>query len=326
MRKHRTNLILLAVLLAFAAVYYFFVAGKTSSSLNTQEIDFAVRDTANIHRIRLVMERDGRPKETVDLRRTADGWQLNDNNDVNPAQIEALLSTIARVQYKSTLLPAGRATVMNMLREQRVRVEIETRNNGTKIYYVGSPTPNQNGTYFLMKGSENPYVVELPGHKGYLTPYFSPDPNAWRAMVLFDIDKSRLRSISLRYPGPDSSFTLVRSSEDKFALTTGEPVDNFMAERYLDELRKTYALGSAETYRPGLTDSLRTRPADISLELVDLAGQRQLVQFYLMPDNEDNLLALSPHANEALLVQYFVLKNFLARRNFFIKRQPQNAS
>ena len=166
------NLLYLFILAILGTGVYFFVIRKPSSTLNEQEKDFAVDDTAAIGKI-FIADMQGRK---VVLERSKNSWMVNQIYEVRNDYISTLLSTIKRVNVSYPVPEAAVKTVATNMASLNKKVEIYDRNGGLmKSYIVGGPTLDSKGTYMLMNGSSHPFVTAIPGFQGVLDTRYVTD-------------------------------------------------------------------------------------------------------------------------------------------------------
>ena len=212
--------VVIILLLGGAAVWFF--VSRTAGTFDKEENAFAVKDKKNITKV-ILTDTD---KKRIELTSVKGIWMVNGKYTAREELIESLFDVLARL---TTLCPVPRAAhdyIVRTLFEKNVKVEVYTGTNPqpVKVYYVGGPSADGNGTYMLRevdgKPDSRPYITYLPGLRGYLTPRYQTDEETWRSKVLFKYTPDDIKSISLEYPGQEnSSFALNRVSKDSFSLS-----------------------------------------------------------------------------------------------------------
>jgi hypothetical protein len=200
MKKNRSSLIITLLLLLVALYFLFFRNGF--STLSPKDNDFAVPDTAAITKI-FMADKDSR---TVTLSRVhGSEWKVNNKYDVRSDAINTLLYTIKLVAVKNIIDPRGVTEVIKGLASSGIKVEIYQGDNRVKVYYVGGPTADQEGTFMLLAHSSSeepfkqPYVTYIPGFDGYLTTrYFIKEDN-WRDRTVFRYYPYSMKQVKVVY-------------------------------------------------------------------------------------------------------------------------------
>ncbi len=217
LKKKKTRLIV--VLIALIAVFIA-VNNNSTSTLNDKDSNFSVRDTASVTKIFMA---DNGVNEVL-LKRTQHGWLLNKKFPVNKRSVDFLLETIKKIKVKAPVSKASRNNVVKRLAGSSVKVEIYQyvprinlfnkvklfyHEKRTKVFFVGDVTQNNLGTYMLMEGAENPYIVYIPGFRGFVSVRFSPKLDDWKSHVVFNKNLSDIKSVEIiNNKKPNESFNV----------------------------------------------------------------------------------------------------------------------
>ncbi|MCS7037615.1 MAG: DUF4340 domain-containing protein [Saprospiraceae bacterium] len=214
----RTGLLLALFLLVGGATYYLWQKNKRyeTGSRIQPDMDFAVSDTNAIHRI-FIADRRGR---TADLKRQGDHWVYNDRYKARPSAVEVLLQTICCLNVLYVPPKAAEGNAVKALAADGIKVELYDRQNRLlKSYYVGDVTADERGTYMIMDGAEQPYVVYIPGFIGQVRVRYLLGDENWRDRMIFTEKPEKIQSISVEYPQHRSaSFRLDKVGEAEYAV------------------------------------------------------------------------------------------------------------
>ena len=129
--------ILILTLAVLGAVAWWLNTRSSATTLDVPLSDFAIADTAGVTRIYIVDQH----KKSIDLRRTANGWTLN--NDLIPQQqrVDLLLRTFKRIEVRSPVAKSAEAYTLREMAAGGKKVEIYTGGNEpSKIWIVGHAT------------------------------------------------------------------------------------------------------------------------------------------------------------------------------------------
>ncbi len=237
---------LIVFLLLGLGAYYFINKGQTKTSLIEEDWKIAVKNKEDIYRIFLA-NREG---ENVDLKRTDEGWIYNDKWKARPDAILNLLSTISDVDLRERPGKAAIPNIVNGIAAHGVKVEIYGKNDEVlKKYYVGGMNSTELGTYMIMDGSDNPYIMHLPYWQGNLRSRFFMGDRSWRDKTVFSFKNEEVKSLSVDYPKKKSnSFILNRNGKswDVQPLYKGTrkkttPVDVDAVDEYLSKYKSLVA-------------------------------------------------------------------------------------
>ena len=156
--------------------------------------DFNVEDTAAVDRIFMV----DKENNIVDLTESDDGrWYVNDKYLAKEHSINLLLKTLYRMRIKNPVAKSAEENIVKSLATKSVKVEVYDDDDILKTFYIGGVTQNQLGTYALLEGSSRPFVIEIPGFRGYLSSRFNTTPVLWRSTRIFVYDESEIDYIDV---------------------------------------------------------------------------------------------------------------------------------
>jgi hypothetical protein len=264
----RKNYLLLgALLITGILVYLAWNKADNKSTITGTDASFAVADTAGITRIFISNKQGGNYK----LDRQKDGsWTINDSIEANPININLLLATIRNVEVKRNLNEAERNTTIKQMATEHLKVEIYVKNELFKTYYVGGTTLEYMGTYFLMDGSETPYVVYLRDLPGFLVPRYAVSTLGWRSRRIFGSNPTSIQSVSVTYPSnPEENFKIIYQNK-KFTVEGAKKLDTLNVAEYLTLFKGFYAEQFFESFTQDYIDSLYRTPPMAIIELEDL--------------------------------------------------------
>lgn len=293
MRKTVLYIVLLAVL--GAGVWYFVF--KEKDAFSGDEAGFKIEDTASISKI-FMADKRGR---TVTLERKKDGWQLNGQYKVIISTVNTLLSTLHRQVAIYPVNNNAYNNVVTQLAGSGIKVEIYD-NDGDKmrVFYVGGQANENAGTYMLMDGAEQPYVVQIPGFSGYITPRYSTDITDWRDRTVIDVPQSQLASVSIKYDlEPLNNFTLKKNADGQFSIDADQQLMNAnrLNKRRTESYSKFFEKLYSEGYINGvikLDSIISSVPKYSTIDVTSSGGQIEHVDVYLMPLNKRSKNMLSP--------------------------------
>lgn len=191
----RTLLYVLAVLILGAGVWFFLF--RDQKVFSGREANFTVHDTAAVGRIFLA----NNAGEQVSLERSGDGWTVNGEYPALQAHVNNLLRTLHEQQVQNKVTKNAYNNVIKSMAGNAIKCELYNRNGKLmRRFFVGLETHNYGGTYMLMDGAEEPFVVQIPGFAGFLTPRYQPKAAFWRDRHIFSYPAQEIQSISVRYP------------------------------------------------------------------------------------------------------------------------------
>ena len=350
----KKNKIILLVILVFAVVAVLLVAGNRYSTLKNEESDFAVSDTSSITKIFIA----DKNVNSVTLERTESGWLLDGSYPTNQRNVEVLLETLKRVKVKAPVSLASHDNVIKRMATVGKKVEVYQmvyrinlfdkirlfkHEKLTKVFYVGDATQNNLGTYMLLEGAEQPYIVYLPSFRGFLNTRFSPHPDDWKSHVIFNKTLANIKSISVKFGRqPEESFRVdVSDSKGNYKLTAlagMEKVENYDTLRLLNFLTSfrdlRYETRLNDLMTPQKIDSIINSPTLYELTLVDQKDDSTQAKIFekrevgwkdqgllleQIPVDYDRIYGLINDDEDFVLLQYYVFDKVLYPLSYYKK-------
>jgi len=353
LKKYRFSLILVIVL---ALVAFILIMNNKTGTLKQKTSAFAVSDTTNITKLFFADKRN----RTVKLERLPDGnWRLNEKYTANPEAINVMLRTLISIDVKAPVAKAARNNIIRLLAAKSVKTEVYQRvyrinlfgkirlfphEKRTRTYYVGDPTQDNIGTYMLMEGSDDPFVVYIPGFRGYVSTRYSALERDWREHGIFNSKLPDIKKISISYTDtPQHSFSITNLDNRRFEVTGNDSeklasFDTLKVIEYLggfrrinfesviDELDK-HKYDSITSSTPTFVISLETRSGVVH---VLEAWRRKAapgdtdIEGNPVDWDRDRMFARIKGTDELLMIQFFVFDRILVPLTWFTEPSEGN--
>jgi hypothetical protein len=349
MKKNKT--IFIAFLL-LALITLMLWLTQSTTTFRRSLSDFKLNDSSNVTKIFMADKNNN----SVTLTRKSPGrWMVNDKYPAQNNSIDMLLKTMVEIEVQQPVAKAAHNNIVKELAVNAVKVEIYQqgyridlfgiihwfpREKLTKVYYVGNATQNNLGCFMLMQDSSEPFVVFLPGFRGFVTPRYSPMEKYWRDYNIFRKSIPEISAVKVEIPStPDYSFEVKNNGKNKFillALKNNREVMNYDTLKLLNFLSGFRNLN----YEALLNDMdkarkdsiLRSQPFVI-ITLTDTAGVRKTILTYHkkgpagqvdphgnpLPFDLDRLYASVNDGQDFTLIQYFTFDKVLRPLPFFMK-------
>jgi len=354
MKKKKTLIILIAV--AAAGLAALIVATRGSKDA-TFEQDFHVEDTDAVSKIYIANKENSH----VLLERVADSthdtmWTVDSIYPASQPMVEMLLETLHDMRIREQVNRNAVPNVIKRLSTNAIKVEVYQRKyfinwfggrirlfpheKLTVTYFVGQSTQDQMASFMFRKGDKVPYIIHIPGFRGYLTPRFSCDPYAWRSHAIVHWDVHHLQRVELEIPtSPEESFAVYREGEG-FAmelLQSHTKVSAFDTARVAQMLSCFANLNfdefAAVVPNAAMDYSYRGTPRT-TLRITNTNGDTREVKTFLKYANPDDTLAMPDEkmydmfdvnrlyalidGKDSVVIQYFVFDNILQPASYFL--------
>lgn len=231
MKRQKVYLLVACLLAVLAVVTIVYKRGGFNKSLNANKLStiFAIKDTSLVTRI-FMADMYG---NKVLLTKEANGWMVDRQRPASDYQISDLLVTMATIRVGQPVAKPAQESVIQMLAVNSTKVEVHekaplftlfgrsffTKERHTKTFFLGDATQNNMGSYALLEGMSEPYIVYQPGFRGYISPRFIPKPVEWYSHRVFNTKLTRIKNASfIDYDHPENSFYVEKSGPRSFTL------------------------------------------------------------------------------------------------------------
>lgn len=350
MKKNRIWTIVTIILLITAATLYF---TDRYTTLKKESGHFAVEDTASITRIFIADKNNNE----VTLVRSAEGaWLVDGKNPAQTAKVNSFLKTLADLEVRSPVPLAARDNVLKRMSVLAKKIEIYQvvpaidlfnavklfpKERMVKSYYVGDVTQDNLGTFMLMEGADDPYVIHIPGFRGFVSTRYTTNPDEWRDYTVFSSKLGDIASVKLEFPGdPDESYLLDVGEDKSVRISSldgqplGMPFDTLRVLNLLTSFSdvRFEALLNNMLEKEFIDSVLSTTPSTI-IELSERDGSSQRVVMYtkpsfaalymqdgaaLEPFDLDRAYALVNGGQDFVLIQYFVFDKVTSKLSYLL--------
>lgn len=200
------QIVFLLVLIFSLGLFYALTLDKNKSS----EIGtFNIPQLESIHKIEILSDR----LENMSITRKGSGWILQRGHLARTNAVDNILDVIQNLQIKYIPERAALQNIQNEMNEIGVMVNMYDKSETLiKRYLIGGSTADERGAYLRLDDNPQPYVVHLPTLEGSIRGRFLMRYDDWRDRTIFDVAKSDIESIEVRYPRQESESFII--SED----------------------------------------------------------------------------------------------------------------
>ena len=352
----KSNLILIIAAVALAAIAAIVAISRSRSATFKQ--DYHLEDIASVTKLFLADKQDNH----VTLERIGDSsWTVDRTYPANQPMVDLFLETLhtmrIRQQVNKNAIPnaikdlSARAVKVEVYQQKPLinwfggRLQLFPRERLTTTYYVGRETQDLMASYMFRQGDKVPYIIHIPGFRGFLTPRFVAEPIKWRSHTIVDLNVHQIQRIELQIPeSPQESFAVVRQGEGfQFELLTPhQTVAQFDTARVAQMLASFTWLNFdefASIVPNSFADTCVSGTPRTILSITDTAGNTHQLRTYIkyfnpddiavMPDPEmynefdiDRLYAIVDN-KDTVLIQYYTFDNILQPASYFLGQNPQ---
>jgi hypothetical protein len=348
MKKNKLVIVITLILALFAT---YFIFKTTSGTLSKKLSDFAVTDTSSITKIFL----SDKANNSVVLEKNMPGdWKVNGKYKATNDGISVLLKTIMRLEVKEPVAKAARNNVIKRIAAIAIKVEVYQNvyridifgiklfqhEKLVKTYYVGDATQNMKGTYMLMEGADEPFIMHIPGFNGFLSSRYSSFEKDWRDHSMFNFALGDIKSVKLEFPAePEKSYKIDAIEKGKYKLTSlykNQLITDYDTVRLLDYLlgfegiNYEFLISDNKTHKK---DSIIASTPFHILTISDYNGETTTIKTFHKAPNEgeteidgtptrydkDRLYAQFSNGKDFGLIQFYVFDKILRPVAYFLK-------
>lgn len=343
----RIKVILVVVIVAALAVWAYFLASQdnSGSKLSDEALsDFAIEDTASIDKLILT---DTEGNKGVTLIRHGVEWSDINGECVQQHLVHTILMTIKRVMVKGPVPKNSIETVNKNLTTHHKKVEIYQNGKLAKTWYVGQPTPDQYGTYMLLKDPEKgkspePFIMYLPNMHGNLESRFITNPLEFECTEVFKYDPLKIKTVDVKRPDSTQySFKITALDKNQFSMSSnGKNIDVFdtvLVRSYLVGFKKIHFEQHNYLINKKSEDSLKATTPWYEIEVTDKQNEKRKISCYrkrmtyvrydydgnLIEWDRDRLWVVIPDGR-LVVGQYYTFDKILKDLRFFVPQDSLN--
>lgn len=152
--------------------------------------------------------------------REGKSWKLDGKYDVDPAVFVNVEKVLLNMRLEFIPPAAATKNVLESIKNNGIQVDLY--NGGSepfKMFHIGSDLQKSNGTYMVMAGSSQPYVMSLPGLVGGLRSRFEQPSHMYRDKFIYKFPAENIQSIKVEYPLDNFSSFHIENKGKTYVVT-----------------------------------------------------------------------------------------------------------
>lgn len=309
----KTNLILFVVLLLLGGGTWWLFSRQNNTNLQTGgDWEFAVQDTASIHKI-FMADREG---GTVLLeRQNAAQWKIGGKHLVRNDAIKNILVAFYNFQVAFRLPRQMVKTVVEDISTSGIKCEAYNKSGKLlKCFYMGGLSQDETATFFIQCEANEPYAINLKtGFIGAIRARFFMDSTDWRDRTIFNERVENIVSVSIEYPlQKDKSFKInVKGSNDyqvepfyPVQLKSPSPINKGLVEGFLMGFSKQIAEGF-ENKNPKRDSIIANVPFAI-ISMKNKSGEQKTVNLHpIVTKNRSGETLYNSSGKEQIMIERY---------------------
>ncbi|HEY4788711.1 MAG TPA: hypothetical protein VIH57_21820 [Bacteroidales bacterium] len=273
------NYILIVAVLLIIAVFQ--LLKEKSGTLKLDAGAFAIKDTSAVTSVKFS---DG--KEMILLERSGSTWRVNQQFNVKPAMIKALLGLLSEFEISAPVAKSMKNAVLKSFKKNAVTVVIESYSKVLKAYQITDNDSLKVGTFMMLRNDNEPYLIHVPGFDGRISKLFPCDLQLWRDKVIFRYGPADIQSIEVDYPAnPGESFRyeFLGFNDIEIQSLKGDKkikISKNAARVYLMNFTSVPYEKPVESRAKEIFDSLRTQKPYCQIEVKNAVNQLNILKAY----------------------------------------------
>ncbi|MBE0674780.1 MAG: hypothetical protein IH591_08975 [Bacteroidales bacterium] len=293
-------------------------------TFNRQNTSFAVDGNMEITGVRLTQE-----EESIRLRKTSEGWVVNEAGEARSSAVSFLLQTITDIGIKSPLSEEIFKSEILDNEISPVKVEVWSGRKRVKTFLVYKTDSNIYGNIMRRSERSKPFIMAIPGFDGSIGSNFNMNELFWMPFNIFRKLPASIASVEVSYAGrPEESFivynpafgttpALIEYAEQKF--------DSLKVKRYISY----YTWVPFESWDFSLdadrADSIRRTPPFITIIVTGVDGTAETLFLWHRPSgspdegqfDNDRVWGSKQIDGQIFIARYFDLDPLLRKKSYF---------
>jgi uncharacterized protein YxeA len=283
----RIKILIITLLVVLTAGFFLWKNVNHTSELDVKA--FAIDKPSEITKIYFSPKNKKNPY--LIFEKTPEGWNLKNDKQEYVADThnihDLLFWLMKKVEVVSPVPDAAKNEVVKDISLNGIEAIFYVGEKEVKRIYVGGPTPSQEANYMYLPGNERPTIVHVPGHNGYLSPYFSTNIQQWRSLALLNIAPLNIKEVLIQWPrNPENSF-IIRRNGDEITLYNGEGRKIDCRSNKLSAFLEAFQNVTHEAGEPAginrnkaVHDSLLSSTPIFSLKIIDIHNKPITLNLY----------------------------------------------
>lgn len=276
--------------LIWFAVYLMDNSGKSVTEL----IDFSIENTDEISKVIITDEWENK----LEIVRTEGGeWEDAEGHCLQQQNMDYILEAFEQIEFKGYVPDNSIERYIGLMSAQHVKVEIFTKGEWLKTWYIGPSTKDHYGQVMLLDSkefgkSDYPVIMKIKTLNGIIKPRFKADYREWMCRDLISVNLEDIKSVDLDYKDePQRSITVKREGATFNVYQQGRllpEIDTSNVFRYLNNYkdinfnRPNYELNAAQV------DSVRRTDPFCILTVEEMNGNSTALKLYRIQTIAEN--------------------------------------
>jgi hypothetical protein len=310
MRYSKNLLLLFSLIILLVLLLSLLFIDSGSDKQTVDKNLFKVENQAEIDHVLLEAK-----EEKVDLKFNGSKWIVNDSFEADNQLIKVLFATFLQAEPHRPVAKRMIDSIQQDFKDRGINVILFDQDKTVKMFSVVGNL-RETETYYQLDGSDQPYLVTIPGYRVFIAGIFQLGALDWRERRIFNFNWQNFKSLKTFF-ADNLSGNFSISFQNRFFGLDGElKADTTKLNNYLDAV----SLIQAMKYIPekdtvNYASQLNTTPSYL-IEVLDIANHSYKLEVFNAPNQggpilaryNDQLLFLNPEDEQLIRVKksYFL--------------------
>jgi hypothetical protein len=212
-------LLLIVVLIGLSVLAYYLVQKSEASQkgIVTADRGFTVE---KIEDVKKIVIRHVKLQPMV-FTREGKNWTLDGKYEVDPAVFVNIEKVLLNMRLEYIPPAASTKNILESIKRNGIQVDLyDGGDQPFKMFHIGSDVLKGSGTYMVMAGSSQPYVMSLPGLEGGLRSRFEQPAKNYRDKFIYKFPAEQIQSIQVEYPMDNFSSFIIENRGKTYHITS----------------------------------------------------------------------------------------------------------
>lgn len=266
MRRTRLNfyLLLSLFLLSLVSVSLFLFTRESKPDIDKDL--FKIPELEKIDEVTLTSGRG-----SVSLKYETSRWRVNDTWDADAQMIKVLFATVRQAEPRRPVSVSLRDSIRQLIEQHGVRASFSEAGIERASFLAGG-NDLKTEAWFLKAGGDQPFVMNIPGYRVYVSGVFELDASGWRNKRIFDFNWRNFKSLAASYPKEPKQGFEIGMKEGSFGIRDLDAVDTARLNTYLDQVSLLFATRYIDKGNKRI-DSLVSAPPAARIQINDIANR-----------------------------------------------------
>jgi hypothetical protein len=243
---------------------------------------------------------------------------VNDTWDADGQMIKVLFATLSQVEPRRPVAAAKRDSIILLLEKNGVRVSLSEAGEERATFLAGG-NDLKTEAWFLKAGDRQPYVMNIPGYRVYVSGVFELDQSGWRNKRIFDFNWRNFKSLSAAYRKEPKQGFVIGLTEGVFGIRDLAATDTARLNTYLDEVSLLFANRFIDN-RIKSIDSLASAKPAARIEITDIAGRTYSLDLF-EPDKSSRVVYGRMGDGQIVSLEKNKVAEIVRKRDYFRPNQ-----